>query len=142
MKELISSSMIRAPISVLRPSHPICIGEDTPVSTAIDLMKSKNIGCILIVENDKLKGIFTERDVLTRVLAKELDPRNIAIQEVMTPDPETLRTDDMVGFALNRMSLGSYRHIPLVDERNRPIGVISVRDVFKHLVQTPKVKGR
>ncbi|MBI2190591.1 MAG: CBS domain-containing protein [Planctomycetes bacterium] len=135
MRELISSETLRAPISALRPSRPVCVEGDLPVSQAIELMKSKNIGCLLILVEGTLKGIFTERDVLVRVLARNRDAKKVMIREVMTENPECLQHEDMVAYALNRMSVGNYRHIPLVDEANRPVGIISVRDVFKHLVR-------
>ena len=80
---------------------------------------------------------------MTRVLAKELDADGTPIGEVMTRAPESLYEDDPVAFALNKMSVGSYRHIPLIDADHRPVGLVSVKDIFHRLVSvTSETSGQ
>ena len=134
MRELITSSTIRIPISSLEPNQPICVDTGVMASEAINVMRSKRIGCVLVVDGGRLAGIFTERDFLTRVLAKELDADGTPIEKVMTRAPEYLYKDDPVAFALNKMSVGNYRHIPLIDAGHRPVGLVSVKDIFHRLV--------
>jgi CBS domain-containing protein len=89
---------------------------------------------VLVVDGDgRLTGIFTERDVLTRVAGRDLDPRRTPLGEVMTRDPQALGPTDRVAYALHCMGVSGYRTIPLVDEDRRPVGVVTVTDVVRWL---------
>ena len=103
------------------------------VRQAIETMQQARIGCVLIVDQGYLVGVFTERDILTKVAARDIDIDRRRVEELMTPDPECLRSDNELVYALNQMSVGGYRHIPLVDHQGRPTGVVSVRDIIDHL---------
>jgi CBS domain-containing protein len=85
-------------------------------------------------QRSKLIGIFTERDVLFRIVDKGRNPAALAIGEVMTPNPENLSSRATVAYVLNKMSVGGFRHVPVVDDEHRPVCVISVRDVVSFLV--------
>jgi CBS domain-containing protein len=98
-------------------------------------MKENRIGCVCVVKNKQLVGILTERDVLKRVLGGGLDVNKVQIEEVMTTNPEYLFNDDQIAYALNRMDLGGFRHIPLINSQGEPSGVISVRDIITYLVK-------
>jgi CBS domain-containing protein len=125
--------MIREPIRLLRPRPraPLGLSPDDSVEAAWRLMREHRVGCVLVVEDGTLVGILTERDLLLRVDAPR-SPR--PIREVMTPDPETLSPDDPIVYALNKMSVGGFRHVPLVDAARRPVGVVSVKDVVDYIV--------
>ncbi len=127
--------MLRAPVGVLEPREPIVVEPQTPVLEAVALMQEHGVGCVLVTRAEKLKGIFTERDVLTGVLGKGVDPAKTPVRRLMTANPEYLRITDTIAHALNMMSLGGYRHIPIVDKALRPTGVISVRDIVTYLVR-------
>jgi CBS domain-containing protein len=105
------------------------------VLEAIGLMQEGRVGCVLVVLGGRLMGIFTERDVLIHVVGRSVDAVKTPVRRLMTADPEYLRPTDSIAYALNAMSLGGYRHIPLVDDARRPVGVISVRDVINYLVR-------
>jgi len=81
----------------------------------------------------RLTGIFTERDVLTRVVGKGLDARKTLLGQVMTKNPEALSARDRVAYAVHSMSVAGYRTVPLVDAEKRPIGVVTVSDVIRWL---------
>lgn len=130
------SSTLRSPLQALNPSNPICVQRSAPVSEAIEKMKSHNIGFVCVVSEDNLIGVFTERDVLTKVIASDVDVRRTRVEQVMTRDPEYLFIDDHLAFALNRMHVGGFRHVPLINLQGQPIGVISVRDILGYLVQS------
>jgi CBS domain-containing protein len=83
---------------------------------------------ILICEGDKLEGIFTERDLLVRVVAAGLDPDQVKLGQVMTPDPDTIDGKEPVIEAIRRMDEFSYRHLPVVDG-GKVLGVVSLRDL-------------
>jgi CBS domain-containing protein len=129
-----NEEVLKRPLSILPPSDPILIESPAPVLEAVQLMRDRHIGCVLVVRAGKLKGIFTDRDVLVRVVGAGLDPAKTAVRRVMTSGPETLRPTDSIAFALNLMSLGGYRHIPLVDKSGAPVGVVSVKDIVGYLV--------
>jgi CBS domain-containing protein len=95
------------------------------------------LGCILVVdEQQHLVGIITDRDLLVRMMGKGLNPATIKVDDIMTPSPESLCANDPIAFALNRMHLGHYRHIPLIvsdGERGYPVGVVSSKDILNHV---------
>lgn len=128
-------NMLRQPLSVLGPRPPIVVDPGASVLEAVTLMRESRIGCVLVARVRKLEGIFTERDLLNQVTGPGFDASDLPIRRVMTPNPESLRLTDSIAYALNAMSLGGYRHIPLVDETQAPVGVISVRDVIHYLVR-------
>ena len=95
-------------------------------------MMEKRIGCLLVLEDGHLAGVFTERDVLNR-LSSDLSQQDRPISEFMTPNPETITRQDSIAFALHAMDLGGYRHIAMVDESGNPQGIISIRDIMRFL---------
>jgi CBS domain-containing protein len=135
VERVFDERMLKAPVGVLEPRAPIVVEPQTPVLEAVTLMQEQRVGCVLVVRAAKLKGIFTERDVLTRVVGKAVDPAKTPVRKLMTPNPEYLRLADSIAHALNKMSVGGYRHVPIVDKAIAPAGVISVRDIVTYLVR-------
>ena len=90
------------------------------VRQAIEAMQRARTGCLLILDQGHLVGIFTERDVLYKVAAQEVDLDQLRVGALMTPQPESLHVDDDLVYALNQMSVGGYRYIPLLDDQGRP----------------------
>lgn len=107
----------------------ITAAPDTTVSQAARLMATKDAGAVLVVEDDQLIGIFTERDVVFRVIALELDPKEICLRQVMTTNPKTLSPNQSYGHALVIMQENGFRHVPVVDE-GQAIGIISSRNAM------------
>jgi CBS domain-containing protein len=123
-------------VRLLAPSEPIRLGADASVREAIERMVSQHRAAVVIVDAEgRLIGIFTERDVLIRVLGEGRDPVTTRLGAVMTPQPEALSAGDRICFAVNRMSTAGFRTIPLVDGEGRPIGIITVNDVVKWLAE-------
>ena len=111
---------------------PIAGLTDT-VATATATMKRMRSECVVVMDDERIVGIFTERDFLNRVAAPGLDPATLPVREVMTRDPQTLTPDDRISYAINGMAIGGYRSVPIVDDEGRPIAVLNVRDVLRHL---------
>ena len=109
--------------------------EDSSVAEAVALMNREKIGGLLVVRDGHLVGIFTERDVLTKIAGHGFDFTKIFVKSYMTPDPEALSPEHKVAYALNKMVVGGYRHVPIVDGERRPVAVMSVRDVVEFIVE-------
>ena len=112
----------------------ISVTPDTPSIEAVLKMKDSRVGCVLVIDRGKLVGIFTERDVLNKLAGKNAFAPATPVKELMSPDPETLRETDSVATALNKMSLGRYRHIP-VQKKDGSYAVTSIKHVLKYLAK-------
>lgn len=102
---------------------------DLSVREATRRMTAARVGAIMITDDQRLVGIFTERDALVRVLAEERDPDTTRLADVMTPDPQTANPELSLGSALHLMYDGGFRHVPVVED-GIPIGMISARDAL------------
>jgi CBS domain-containing protein len=111
---------------------PVTIEVSQPIREAIDLMIKKDTGCIAVLDKGKLKGIFTERDVLRRVAVKGLDTRKTPVQEVMTSNLVTLPHTALIGRVLEEMHKRHFRHMALLGDQNQLAGIVSMRDVLKY----------
>jgi CBS domain-containing protein len=133
----LSSEFLSKSLSVLGPKTPLCVTEKSSVKEVIELLQKFSVGSVLILdEQGKVSGIFTERDCLLKVIGKEINLNKTAITDVMTKNPETQKLDGTIAYALNLMSLGGFRHIPLVDDDGIPVGIISVKQVVDYLVNS------
>jgi CBS domain-containing protein len=114
---------------IIEGQEPVTAAAATTVSEAARVMKRHNIGAIMVVEADKLVGVFTERDALFRVLAEGLNGDVTQLASVMTANPQTISPEAGFTTALQMMHDGGYRHLPVVDH-GRVIGIVSVRDAL------------
>jgi len=130
----LARNLRRDPVTRLDPSPPRAVGRAAAVADAVDLMRRDNVGCVLVCDGDRLVGLFTERDLMTRVLAVG-KPLSHPVAEVMTPDPETVAPKDPIRLAVRKMKAGGHRHLPVVDEAGRPVGLVSVKGVVRYLVE-------
>jgi CBS domain-containing protein len=122
--------VLAEPLTHLNPRPAECVDLSTPMVEVMARLKGKNVGCVQVVDEDrKLVGIFTERDVLYKVagLIKDLD--RIVVESLMTANPTALQPQTAIQHALHLMSVHGFRHIPVIDEENRPVGIVSFRDV-------------
>ncbi|MEX0718496.1 MAG: CBS domain-containing protein [Planctomycetaceae bacterium] len=128
----LEQSISRHTVRVLVPKRPVTVDSSTPVRECIREMADRGFGCLLVEEDGKLAGVFTERDVLDRI-SGDLDLAEAPVAEFMTRDPVTISRNDSIAYALHQMDLGGYRHMPIVDAEGRPNGIISVRDILRFL---------
>jgi CBS domain-containing protein len=132
-----SMAVLKQRMRDLLPLPPaVALGHHASVRDAIEIMRQKQLSCVLVVEQGQLVGIFTERDVVTKVAATPLDVDHVPLRDVMRPEPECLQLDDALVHALNQMHLGDYRHVPVVDEQRRPTGLVSMQVIVDALVQS------
>lgn len=112
--------------SLIEPRKLVVASLDTTVSVAAVLMQEGKVGAVLVIEEGRLVGIFTERDAVYRVMAAGRDPGTTLLKDVMTPDPLTVSPEETFGYALLLMHEKGFRHAPVVVD-GRPIGVVSAR---------------
>lgn len=121
-------------VGVLVPSEPVCLRETATVTEAAHRMVQARQAAVLLVDaRGRLTGIFTERDLLTRVIGRGMDPKVTALSAVMTSNPEVLSFRDRVAYAVHCMSVAGYRTVPLVDVDGKPVGIVTVSDVIRWL---------
>lgn len=130
----IGTEIADRPIRTLPLRTPVCVAPGASIRRAVEVMNERNVGCVLVVEDGRLRGIFTERDVLRRVVTQGYAIDTTPVGTVMTTDPECLTLDDGIAYALNLMSDGGFRRIPLVDGDGRPTGVVTMRNIVDYLV--------
>jgi CBS domain-containing protein len=121
-------------VSRLNPSPPRHVGPGQSVAQAVALMRQEQVGCILVFEAEKLVGIFTERDLMRRVLAPG-KPLTTPVAECMTSPPVVVHPKEPIAAAVRRMVDGGYRHLPVVESSGRPVGILSVKRIIHYLVE-------
>ena len=112
---------------IKRPYAVVACPDETAQAAAAR-MTEQACGSILVCDADRLCGIFTERDLMTRVIGKGVDPKTTKLKEVMTRDPDTIESTETEHEALRRMDAFGYRHLPVLED-GRVLGVISMRDL-------------
>lgn len=133
----LGSSITEQPLRTLASLRPpVSVPLQATAAEAIDKMMEQRSGCVLVVDEERLVGVFTERDVLCKIAAQDRSPSSVPVREVMTPDPECLTLDDSLAYALHHMSVGGFRHIPLVDEDGRPTGIVAMRSIVEFMVDS------
>ena len=115
--------------SVMEHKKLLTAPPETTVSSAARLMANRMVGAVMVVEDLKLVGIFTERDAVFRVLAHGLNPETTRLAEVMTPSPLTIGPDKSFGVALLMMYENGFRHVPVI-ENGELIGIVSARNAL------------
>ena len=111
----------------LMTADPVMLPPDTPVREAAKAMRDREIGDVLVVDGDQLRGLVTDRDIIVRGMASGLDSTS-PLAEVCSPDPVTLRPDDPVEDAIRLMSQQAIRRIPVVEE-GRAVGIVAIGDL-------------
>ena len=115
---------------ILAQRNLISADKAMTVRTACRLMAENKIGALLVLECKQIVGIFTERDALNKILAASLDPDTTVLSQVMVGEPQTIRADKPLAYALHMMAEGGFRHVPVVDGNGLPVGMVSARDAL------------
>ena len=127
------STLLGEHLDSLGSPAPIIVPSDTPLDVAVAAMHAAEADCVLVVDDGRLVGIFTDRDAVVKAATLTLD--SLSVKDFMTPDPVVLRHDDPIAVAIHKMAVGGFRHIPILDG-GRPTGVVTARDIFHHLAET------
>jgi CBS domain-containing protein len=122
--------MFSTPVKEIMEKRKLLLADPTmTVRKAAEAMARRGVGAVLVVDDDRLVGIFTERDVVFRVVARGLDSTVATLGEVMTRDPKTIAPDKSYGVAMLLMHENKFRHLPVV-ENDAPIGIVSSRSAL------------
>jgi CBS domain-containing protein len=111
---------------------PVKVAASDPVALAVRMMQHTDTNCVLVMEGGHLAGIITPWDILHKVAGPTEDLNALTCAKIMTADPVFLRDNDDIAVAINKMSIGGFRHIPLL-QGETPIAVVSIGDLFKHI---------
>jgi CBS domain-containing protein len=130
----VGREMLQTPIGDLRRLAAVTVAPTTTVGRAAELMRTKGIGAVLVKRGRTLAGIFTERDLVARAMGTR-GWASAPVRKFMTPGPETLKLGDPVAYALNKMSVGRFRHVPLLDASGALVGLVSIRDIVDFIVE-------
>lgn len=115
-------------------NQAIAVDPATTIFGALEVMQEKNIGGLLVMEGEKLVGIFTERDYSRKVILKGKSSRDTSVKELMTPNPITVTLDTTIENCMQLMTNKFIRHLPVV-ENDRVVGVISIGDVVRYIIE-------
>ena len=121
---------IQDPISSFGLDPPLIVESGTNIEKALNLLQQKEQNCLLITKEDVLFGILTERDILLKITGKGYDLDIVLVDEFMTGQPEYLSPEDPLAYALNKMHVGGFRHVPIVDDSIMPVGLISISNII------------
>lgn len=121
-------------IADLMVSEMVTVAPTDTVAEATRRMAQNRVGAVLLVDGTRLDGLFSERDLATRVVAAGKDPATTAVRDVATRDVVTVATGDGVRVALDAFRRGRFRHLPVLDG-GQPAGILSTRDLLAHAVE-------
>lgn len=135
----LSDAVLRTPLRHLDLREPLCVRPAATLRESVNAMMENRRGFVVVTaekgDGGGVVGIFTERDVLLRVVGKEWKLDEHPVSEVMTPAPECLPDYECIGYALNKMVVRGYRHIPVVDDKKRPVAAVSIREITQYLCE-------
>jgi len=128
-------ALATATVGELSPRPHARVGVDDAMWKVVAEMTTKGRGAVLVEDDGALVGIFTERDLLNRIDYSDALWSHVVVRDVMTPHPMVIRPDDSLSEAVRRLTQGHRRHLPIVDDRGRVLGLISIRDILTHIAE-------
>lgn len=129
---VLTLAAFKEPLRKLLSKKAISVEADQTLADAVATMRETEYGAITVTRDGKLAGILTERDLIVHVVGVvDLDR---PVSEVMTADPVALREDEPIIHAAHNMQVGGYRHIPIVDGQDRPVSIVSIKDVSRYIL--------
>lgn len=140
-KDGFRDAVLNAPISHLLTGRDLLVAapEDT-IQQIVRIFQAENKNCVLVYKKKKLVGILSNRDILLKVAGKHKDLSKVKVQDVMTPNPEFVHAEDPIAFAVNKMAMGGFRHLPVIAEDGHPYSIILIKDVLGYLARRERAK--
>lgn len=131
----IKRDLIEAPLSALNPSKVKCLYDTASVHDVVLLMQEYKFGSVVIINHqNKLVGIITERDILMKVVGKIKNKKRTNVKHIMTANPIALKGSDKLVFVMHNMYTGGFRHVPVVNDQDEVVGMISIKDVMSYIL--------
>jgi CBS domain-containing protein len=132
--DTIQTVLLTAPISDLLTGADLLVAspEDT-IQKIVKIFQEQKKNCVLVYKKKKLVGILSNRDILWRVTGKYQDLSKVKVEDVMTRNPEWVRASDPISFVVNKMAMGGFRHVPVLDDDGAPLSIILIKDVLAYL---------
>jgi len=130
----IQKRIIQDSISLLSLRPPIVVEPKTMLFEVLKKMRENAVGAVVIQEGQRITGIFTERDYLYRLALHEMDFKHTPIRTVMTTSPVTVNRSHSLAFSLREMAVGRYRHLPVVNDQNHCVGILSADGILQYLI--------
>ena len=133
-KNTLERGLLKDRLCALPFKKPVVVTEDTAVGEVISVIAEKGTGCAFIADSSgKLTGVFSERDALHRIGSRLNEVWSDSVAKYMSPNPQSLKEDAKIAFAVHKMDVGHFRHVPIVDKNDSAVGVISVREILGYL---------
>jgi CBS domain-containing protein len=126
-------ALLEEQVSAIETKPFVTVDVATPMAEIVAQMAEKGIGCVLVTDNDQLAGIFTQRDLLNKVAERYEQVKDTPVSELMSPDPVAIHEIESPAVAINLMSVGGFRHIPVLDVDDHLIGLVGPRRTTKYL---------
>jgi CBS domain-containing protein len=133
---LVELALLTDRVSIFQDRQPLFVSPTMPVREVLRLLVDNRVGCVVIAEQRKVTGIFTERDALLKLGDRAAELGDRPISEFMTAKVESLPPTAKIAFAVHRMDHGGYRHVPVTNQEGEAVGMFSVRDILRYLTKT------
>lgn len=134
-RSLVLREMYEHSVEGLLKSEPILLKPVDSLEMAVDAMRETGRGCVLVIGGEqRLFGVFTERDAVIKLSGDDPSWRSWRLGDCMTPGPQTITKTTTIGEAIHKMNEGRFRHLPVLDEEGRAVGIVSIRDIMGLLV--------
>jgi CBS domain-containing protein len=132
---LVERSLLADRVGLFQGRQPLVVSPTMPVREVMKLLVDNKVGCVVVAEQGKLVGIFSERDVLLRLGERAAELAGKPVSDFMTKKVDSLPSTAKIAFALARMDQGGYRHVPIVNDKGEATGIFSVRDILNYLTK-------
>lgn len=132
-------TLLNEPVSELLTGIDLLVCRpDDSVADIVAIFQKEKKGCVLVYKNKKMVGILSNRDLLLRVAGIHNDLSKVKVEDVMSRDPSWVRPEDPIAFAVNKMAMGGYRHVPVIRADGTPVSILLIRDVLRYLAASKK----
>ncbi len=132
--DLYQNALMTAPVSALVTGKDLLVADTADsIAKVIEIFQKKSKNCVLVYQKKKLVGIISNRDLIRRVAGIHADLSKVKAQDVMTPNPESVKLQDPISFVVNKMAMGGFRHVPVLAQDGAPISIVNIHDVMHFL---------
>ncbi len=139
--ERMQQVMMTAPVAELLTGEDLLVAQETDtIQKVVKIFQKDKKDCIVVFKKKKLVGILSQRDILHRVAGKSKDLAKVTVGSVMTRNPEYVRAEDPIAYVVNKMAMGGFRHVPVLNHDGTPISIVTIRDVLMYLARRHEIR--